>query len=568
MPQDAFTMKIAARELNALLSGGKINKITQPAKDELIFTVYTGGKTVAICISANAQSARICPTRAVYDSPAVAPNFCMLLRKHLSGATVKEVLQLGYERITEIVFDTKNDFREAVEKKLVCEIMGKYSNVFLTENGRILGALRPPVGDLNGSRLLLTGVAYSLPPAQDKFEITDKTRVSGAFLSFNGGDLPAFAAATVKGVSLPTARELTFRFFGSPSVTSFKGKEAEFYDFAAGFLENPPVKPNVCGGDFYVCEYEHIGGERKFFDTLLEAEEHLFDGKDAERKRRQSGKTLADKLKAHEKKLRKKLQALTEKELSCEDAEENRIKGELLTAYQHSVREGAEWCELANYYSETGETVKIKLDPSLSANRNAQNYFKKYAKQKKTLAAVAPQKEEVSAELDYLQDIYSELERCERPSDFEALAEELKEAGILKKENGTRRKKEQPSMPKIFVFGDFVIKAGRNNVQNDRLVSSSERDDIWLHTKNFHSAHVIVQTEGRKVPDGVLLFAAEICAYYSKARGGDKVHVDYCLKKYVKKPPKAKPGGVIYTDFKTILVTPAPHAEYEKGGRN
>ncbi|MBP5308596.1 MAG: NFACT family protein [Clostridia bacterium] len=562
MPQDAFTMKIAAGELNALLSGGKINKIIQPQDDVLVFYVYAGGKNISLCVSANAESARVCPTRAAYSAPQTAPNFCMLLRKHLSGAVIKSVEQAGYERITEIVFDARNDFFESVEKKLVCEIMGKYSNVILTENEKVLGALRPPSGDLNGARVLFTGVTYTLPPAQGKIEITDKTRVLGAFSAFSGNDAATFIASVIRGVSLPTAREAAFRFFGGASVPVNTEAE-EFYAFLRGFLENPEIEPNVCGGDFYVCDYTHVSGEKTRFPTLLEAETFFFDAKDAERLRRRNGKALSDRLKNHEKKLRKKLQILEEKELAASGAEENRVKGELLTAYQHSLRAGAEWCELVNYYSQAGETVKIPLDPTLSANANAQNYFKKYAKQKKTLAAVIPQKEEVTTELEYLGDLYSELERCQSESDFEALKEELIAAGIMRADKARKTKKERPSMPKTFVLGDFTIKAGRNNVQNDSLVASASREDVWLHTKNFHSSHVIIRTEGREVPDGVLLAAAEICAYYSKARGGDKVPVDYCLKKYVKKPPNAKPGGVIYTDFRTALVTPNAHDDLE-----
>lgn len=179
-------MRQATAELDSLLAAAKINKITQPSSDEIVLQVYAAGKNLNLALSANAGTARVCPTKRERKNPQVAPNFCMLLRKHLSGATVTRVSQPGYERIVEIVFDAKNDFRESVEKKLVCEIMGKYSNVILIENGKVLGALRPSIGDLNAPRILLPGVSYSLPPAQDKLEITEKTRVLGAFSNSAG----------------------------------------------------------------------------------------------------------------------------------------------------------------------------------------------------------------------------------------------------------------------------------------------------------------------------------------------------------------------------------------------
>lgn len=565
MPQDAFTLRIACKELNTLLAGGKINKINQPTADEVIINVYTGGKTVNLCISANAQSARVCPTKAEKQNPTVAPNFCMLLRKHLSGAIVLGVECVGYERIVKIVFEAKNDFREQVEKCLICEIMGKYSNAILVEDGKILGTLKPSFSDLNAVRTTFIGCKYTLPPSQDKFEISNKTCVLGAFSEFTGGNVTGLITSTVQGVSTKTAEEIAFRFFGKSDVDLWDRQTAEkLYNFISEFLDGNETNANVLllggKGDFYATDYKSVSGEKLYFPTLLDAETYYFDKFEGEKNLRSRIKTIEDKLKAHEKKLKKRLQLLTEREISCEDAEQNKIKGELLTAYQYGIKPGSKVCELPSFYSETGELIKIALDPDLSANENAQNYFKKYQKQKKTLSAVQPQKAEVTEELDYLKDLFAVLYTCEKPADFECLSEELKQAKILK-EQTKQKKKSSPSLPRMFVLGDFLIKVGRNNLQNDTVTFTAARDDLWLHTKAFHSAHLIIETAGREVPDEVLVTAAEICAHYSEAKGQDKVPVDYCLKKFVKKPPKARPGGVIYTDFKTVLVTANPHAD-------
>lgn len=560
MPQDAFTLIHAAKELNELLSGGKVNKIIQPAADEVFILFYTG-KNVNIAVSANAQTARICPTDRQVKAPAVAPNFCMLLRKHLSGATVKSVENVGFERITVITFEGKNDFFEPTEKKLVCEIMGKYSNVILTENGKILGTLKPSFGDIDSGRMLLTGLDYKYPPAQDKIEITDLTRVKEAFSDFPEVDGGYYTQAEIKGLSSQTATEAASAFMDKYSLSSILGKGNEYADFLYDFLLTPSFQPNVTLSgreDFFLFDYKTIGGEKKYFDTLLQAEKYYFDKTENEKDFRLRYKTLKEKIRQQEKKLLKKKNLTEEKILSCSDAETNKKKGEILTAYQYVVPASSTVCELPDFYSETGEKIKITLDGTLSANRNAQNYFKKYQKQKKTLAAAEPQLEQALSELNYISDLYEELDRCETAADFDALKEEIRSAGYLHEQRRTD-KKEKPSTPKTFEKDGFLILAGRNNLQNDKLTGGANKHDMWLHTKDFHSSHVIIETNGKPVPDDVLLFAAEICAYNSKARGGDKVPVDYCLKKFVKKPPKSAPGKVIYTDFKTILVTPRSH---------
>lgn len=567
MPQDGFTLRVASRELNDLLCGGKINKITQPNADEICMLTYAGGRSFWVVASTNARYARVCPTDEVKESPAVAPNFCMLLRKHLAGATVSGVTADGYERIVKIRFDCKNDFRESVEKTLICELMGKYSNVILTEGNKILGTLKQSGGSITGARQLFTGMEYSLPPQQDKCEITDKTCVLGHFCGFEG-PIDRLLCTVVKGVATQTAREIVYRFFGTVEANSFGGREEEFYQFALWFLSQPEV--NACvnedggTGDFTVCDYTHTSGIKRFFPTVIEAQRYYFDRAERVEGLKQKHRRISEKLKAHDKKLRKKLQMLTEKLLACEDYEQNRIKGEILTAFQHQVRSGSAGCELPNFYSETGETIKIALDKTLSVNKNAQNYFKKYAKQKKALSILRPQIEEIQADVDYLEELSSMLLRCETASDYDALTEELKELGLIRVQGVSSKKKEKPSAPKTFDLGGFSVLAGKNNLQNDQVTFGAKRDDVWLHTKDIHSSHVIICCDGRPVPDEVLLAAAEICAHYSKARGNDKVPVDYCYKKYVKKPPKAKPGAVIYTNFKTLYVCSNAHASEEK----
>lgn len=242
--------------------------------------------------------------------------------------------------------------------------------------------------------------------------------------------------------------------------------------------------------------------------------------------------------------------------------EKMRIFGELITANIYAIPRGAEGFEAVNYYDENAAKVRIPLDKAFTPAQNAQAYYKRYNKQKRTLAAVAPQKAEAEADLDYTESMLSALSRAENMLDLAELEEELRGAGLLPPEK--KKGKAAPDVPfRTFTFGKFTVFAGRNNVQNDRLLRAAAPDDLWLHTQKYHSAHVLIRTGGRKVPDEVLLAAAQICAFFSDGKAGDKIPVDYCERRFVKKPPRAKAGFVTYTDFKTVLVTPDRHEKEE-----
>ena len=240
-----------------------------------------------------------------------------------------------------------------------------------------------------------------------------------------------------------------------------------------------------------------------------------------------------------------------------------KLKGELLTANIYAVKRGSSGFEAVNYYDENGGTIKIELDKSLSPADNAQKYYKKYAKLKRTAVNVAAQKVETESALKYLNSVVSHIYAGESLDDFKEIREELKAEGLIKEQ--AEKKKTVVETPfRTFIKDGFKIFAGRSNLQNDRLLKSVSPRDIWLHTQKYHSSHVVIITEGKPVPNAVLLAAAEICAYYSDGRGGSKIPVDYALRASVKKPPKAAAGFVIYNDFKTILADPAPHAELRK----
>lgn len=559
MPQDAFTLLHAARELNNLLSGAKVNRVVQPDKDDVYLAVYTKSGARTLVLSSNAEYCRVAFTSAEKPKTQVAPSFCMLLRKHLLGAETESVSLVGFERIIKIDFRTKNDFKDSVVKTMYCEIMGKYSNLILTENGKILGCIKNAPLDVATTRLTLPGADYVLPKSQDKADITDEISFKSRYMSAFFGDLPKFLFENVKGLSFVTAEEIAANVPADADVDAV-------YDAVKTFYLSPVVSPCVKGEgkkrDYYITDYKTIGGQTEYFDTITDAEDDVFSAKERKKAFDLEYKRISDKVNSLTKKLGKKLQGENEKLLSSANYDELRVKGELITANLYRLEKGMKSCELENYYDDY-KPMKITLDENLTPNANAQRYFKKYAKEKRAVEIVTPQKEQTEKDLDYLGSVGHELSLAADKSDFKDIEEELISQGLLPAPKN-RSVKTAESPYREYIADGYAIKCGKNNLQNDRLLSRAYKDDLWLHAKGFHSPFVIVETKGEKIPDEVIKTAAEICAYYSDGGKGGKVHVDYCLRKFVKKPPKAKPGSVIYTDYKTACVQPLPHDEIKK----
>ena len=560
MPQDAFHIRRSAAELDALLKGGKINRVSQADKDEVTFIIYTGKTTVKLVLSTNASNARVCLSLTEKEPAPVAPNFCMLLRKHLLGAEILSVSQYAFERIVEIRLHCTTDFSEC-ERVLHCEIMGKYSNLILTEKGVILGALKTSSLEDNARRVLLAGAKYAYPEPQDKLSPFDgeglKERAE-SFLSLRAegasdGELARFIFENVAGLALPTARELL----------RFRPRETPVWEFVGEFCENRPCEPcvkyeNGIPADFF--SFPVAGGAPA--PSLNKAEDEYYTFKETKRAFEDKKRKLEAVVRALKKKQQKKLQDTLERLKDCEDMEAERIRGELVTANLWRLEKGMAECEAENWYAE-GERVKIPLDVRLSPSQNAQKYFKAYAKRKRTLDALLPRRKSEEDELEYTESVFASLSAADTREDLKEIEAELISLGLVKpqKERAGGKKKEAPVPFREYTFGGFRIFGGRNNLQNDRLLKSCAPSDVWLHTQKYHSSHVVIATEGKKAPDEVLAFAAEVCAYYSDGRAGGKVPVDYCERKYVKKTPKAKAGFVTYSNYKTLLVTPDRHAE-------
>ena len=549
MPQDAFTIRYVADELKKLLTGGKISRIVQPARDELTFIIYTGHGNVKLDACLSARDTRLSLSQDERPVPKVAPNFCMLLRKHLQNAEILDVVQPGFERI--IYFDLKcvSDFSSSV-MRLYFEIMGKYSNAVLCENGIIVGALKTTSIGENTRRVLFGGVKYVLPEPQDKVSPYDGRGLARAMLNACG-DRAKYICERVAGISYVTALEMVATF--GEDISADDIREYVFNSDTAACVTYDGGRPS----DFKV---RSNLTEKKSYASLLEAQSAYYSYVYNKRRFTEKKTKLEHAVSGAVKKAEKRLGAICAKLDECRDAETVKLKGELITANIYAVQRGMGEFYAVNYYDPECGQIKIELDKALTPSQNAQKYYKRYSKLKRTLEMATAQREETEQKIDYLNSIKAHICAAETLIDLEETEEELTSLGLLKAQD-TRRKKAAATPYRTFMCDGFKIIAGRNNLQNERLTKGLSPEDMWLHTQKYHSSHVGILCGGKPVPDGVLMAAAEICAYYSDARAGSKIPVDYTLKKFVKKPPKTVAGFVIYTDYNTVLAEPDPHAE-------
>lgn len=548
MPQDAFTIKYVVKELSEAIAGGKISKITQTDRDSLTFIIYTGKGSVKLDICLSARACRMSLTDSDKPVPQVAPGFCMLLRKHLQNAQITAITQIEYERVVMIDFDCTSEF-EHLKMRLYVELMGKYSNAVLTQDGVILGALKTTAIGENTKRVLFSGVKYSLPDPQEKILPNDLPSLERAF-EYAAGDMAKFISDKVKGVAYSTAIDIVETF----------GERLTARD-VNNYICEDKCNPCVTFADGQPIDFKArcASPNKREYSTVLEAQKAYYDYQYKKQTFEEAKKKLFNALNGGIKKLEKRLQVINQKLLDCRDADDIKLKGELITANIYAISRGMDSFEAINYYDENCGKIKIALDRTLSPSQNAQKYYKRYAKLKRTQETVMAQRDETDGKLNYLNSIASHIYAAEALSDLEEIAEELKQIGLIKEV--VKGKKQKPKLTpfRTYNIDGFKVIAGRNNIQNDRLLKWISGGDMWLHTQGYHSSHVAIICENREIPDSVLLAAAEICAYYSDGRNGTKIPVDYTRRKFVKKPPAANAGLVIYTDYKTILVEPASH---------
>ncbi|MFS0861427.1 NFACT family protein [Fredinandcohnia sp. 179-A 10B2 NHS] len=545
-------------ELKSSLENGRISKIYQPYKNELILQVRANGKNYKLLLSAHPSYSRVHVTNESYDNPNEPPMFCMLLRKHLDGSIIEQISQVDLDRI--IVFDIKgrNELGDVSYKQLIIEIMGRHSNIILVDKEKqmILDSIKHISPAVNRHRTVLPGYTYVSPPVQDK---TDPLLVDEEGfvrkLDFNAGKLDQQIVSKFSGISPLFAKEAVFR----AGLANRRSLPASFISLI-DIIKEGSISPQIITKNekdyFYILPLTHLGGVSREFPTISEMLDRFYFGK-AERDRvKQQGNDLERFIANEKAKNVKKIKKLEATLVESEKAEKYKLFGELLTANMYAFKRGEKEIIVQNYYSTEDETVTIPLNPQKTPSENAQSYFLKYQKAKNSVVFVENEINKAKEEINYFDSLLQQIESA-APKDLQEIREELMEEGYLKnkQQKGKKVKPTKPSFEKYESSEGIEILVGKNNKQNDYLTNKvAARDDIWLHTKDIPGSHVIIRS--KQPSEKTILEAATIAAYFSKAKNSSSVPVDYTLVRHVKKPSGAKPGFVIYDNQQTLYVTP------------
>lgn len=572
MSMDGLSLYSAMNELNKRLAGGKIDKIQQTDKEELLLMVRSLGQTYRLLINASAADNRVQLTELKKQAPSEAPMFCMLLRKRIAGGKIVRFEQERLDRVLKISIETYNDLGDLSVFALYCELMGKHSNIILVnEKGVIVDAIKHVGLGMSSVRFVMPGLEYSAPPAQDK---QDPSKASADDFSMAmcmvGMSIAKALSNAFFGLSPAVAAQLVARYTDKTECTQLSEAEREelaerlaaFYADMAQGKEKASAVLNAFGETEAVYPFAIAGGGIKLYDSIGEALDSLYINSDrrewAKRHGASARKVLQNNIERCEKKLALYADALN----SGEQMEKCRLYGELLTANLHSLKSGTDTAAVDNYYADPVERIAIPLDRQLTPGENAQRYYKKYQKLKAARDMAIVQREQTLSELNYLEGQLDNLTKCTAENELSELIEELKDHGYIKRDKGGKKKmKLAASKPMHFVSSTGAdIYVGKNNRQNDELtLRFASPNDIWMHTKNIPGSHVIVKGASEQ-DTATMTEAALLAAYYSRARGSENVAVDYTPRKYVKKPAGAKPGMVIYTTNKTAYVTPSEEA--------
>lgn len=586
MAFDGVTIANIVSELKKEILGGRIYKIAQPEEDELLLTIKVNSTQKRLLISAGASLPLIYLTTVNKPSPLNAPNFCMLLRKHLQNGRITAITQPGLERIIRIDIEHLDEMGDLRHKTLVVEIMGKHSNIiFCDDENRIIDSIKRVSAAISSVREVLPGKPYFIASTQDKLDPLDT-----GFVPFRDALMakpqPLFKAlyGSFTGISPVLSQELCYRASLDGELPTAAYDEARLYQLFLKFddLVTAIREEAFCPGIAYqgkqplefaafpLTMYQDSPKEHLVtFATMSELLETYYAEKNALTRIRQKSADLRRIVQTALERDIKKYDLQLHQMKDTEKREKYRIYGELLNTYGYSAKPGDRSIQVTNYY--TNEPLTIPLDETLSATENAKKYFEKYNKLKRTYEALCQLTQTVKSEIDHLESISSALDIALQEDDLVEIKEELIESGYIRRrdlhsgknskngnKNGTKKVK-ITSKPFHYLSSDgFHMYVGKNNFQNDALTFQfATGNDWWFHAKGIPGSHVIVKTEGAsELPDHTFEEAGRLAAYYSKGRDADKVEIDYVQKKQVKKPSGAKPGFVVYYTNYSLMAAP------------
>lgn len=580
MALDGVFLSQIKNEINQKLAGARIDKIHQPERDEidLVFRLRSGMER--LLLSASSGNARAHFTQYNKENPTSAPMFCMLLRKHLAGAKFVGARQPGLERILFLDFECHNELGDLTRKTIACEIMGRHSNIILMdENDRIIDSVKRIDETLSSVRQVLPGLAYVLPPKQNKLSLleTPARQIAEAACE-RKDDLPHALLIVTQGVSPVICREISQLACRAPDTrcetmnSAQKERLAFFLDRLARQIENGGAVPVMVSDaatrrplDFAFMEITQYwtAAATKRYETFSSLLDDFYVERDRMERFTRRSQDILKLLGSCSERTSRRLSNRREELAKCEDRQALKIRGDLISANLYRLEKGMTSCKLENFYEEGNPLLEIPLDLLLTPAQNAQKYYRAYRKASVAESHLMGEIESDRQELVYLDSVFDELSRAESNAELSEIREELAIEGYLKRNVRKRPSSAQASAPLHYRSDDgFDIFIGRNNRQNDRLtLKTAAKSDLWFHTKNIPGAHVIVAANGKSVPEGTLSQAAALAAQHSKAKDSRQVPVDYTQVRNVKKPAGAKPGMVIYENYKTAYINPDEEIE-------
>ena len=576
MPLDALCLSGVVHELQNALSGAKIDKIYQPGRDEVVLALRAPAGNVKLLLSANPSHPRAHLTQISRENPDKPPMFCMLLRKHLSGARLLELVQPPMERVVDLRLEALDELGDRVERRLVLEAMGRHSNLILLDGeGRIMDCLRRVDSDMSARRQVLPGLFYRLPPAQEKLDPSslDRAALESALAAApEESQADKWLLDTFGGLSPLICRELAFRAGGATDARLHQmgeGGRSRLLDELEGLLRSvqensfTPVMLEKEGhpSDFTFQPISQYGPAVSCvpfpsFSALLD---RFYEQRENQERVRQRGQDLIRSVTNARDRAARKI-GLQEQELAAtRDRERLRQFGDIITSNLHAMEKGMSRLTAADFYDPECPQIHIPLDPLLTPQQNAAKYYKEYNKAKTAERILTLQLEKGRRDLDYLNSVLEAIALAEGERDLQEIRQELTDTGYLRRPSKARdRGKRVASKPMEFRSSSGLrISVGKNNTQNDLLTTKQAfKSDLWFHTQKIHGSHVILWTEGGQPDLTSIQEAAQLAAWFSQGRESGKVAVDYTPVKYVKKTGGARPGMVVYTTYETAYVAP------------
>lgn len=570
MALDGAFLRFIKNELKNSLLGSRVDKIFQPNKHEFIFCFRGKTGSTKLLISTRATSARVNITQSLPENPATPFMLCMLFRKKLLGAKLISVTQKNLERALALHFEATNELGDKTELTLVAEIMGQHSNIILVDqNNKIVDAIKRVDETTSSKRQVLPGLAYRLPPSQNKICILNCNIEKIAYKIYdqfhkNNKPLYQILLENLQGLSTIVCKEIEYNVLKNQKnliLENLTGQLTKLKASVSNYSGQPTIIINennqFLDFTFFIPEHCHAPLKISHKSNFSELLETFFYERDKSERIQNNSQNFIKILKNEDAKLKRKIKIQRQELTKAKARNDFKIFADLIAANAYKIKNGAKKISVENFYDPALKKIEINLDPSLNAHQNAQKYYKKYSKLKNAEIKLTEEIEKATTEIQYIDTVLDEINRAETLTELDEIKNELASQGYIKKKKNTKKTAKAAEPLKFMSSSGFTILVGKNNAQNDKLtLKIAPKNDIWLHVKDYPGSHVVTCTNGQTVDEPTILEAAKLAALHSKCKCSNNVAVDFTLVKHVKKHPGAKPGMVTYTNYQTIFVNP------------